>query len=160
MDWTYDQLFSFVEEQTGEKRQDEPEGPAILGPYTVWRCWTYDGKEYHAHHVIAVEGWSSLELKRDFQAFANWLMRAFNATELHTRRLDWLRNGVAATITLVLLGLVVWAVLNDKAQGVDFRWLVGALATTSLGYLLGGWTRKTTPRREGSLNSAAPAAGS
>jgi hypothetical protein len=100
--------------------------------------WTYDGKEYNAHYVVGEESRSKLTLFENFQPFANWLMDAFNAKDIHTRRLDWLRSGVATVITLTLLGLVVWAVVRGQASGVDFRWLVGALAATSLGYLLGG----------------------
>lgn len=143
MSWTYKQIEAFVAEQTGEDAQKaEAEGPAVLGPYTVWRVWTYDGKEYNAHYVVGDELLNELDLFQNFQPFANWLMKAFNATDSHSRRLDWLRSIVASMITLTLLALVVWAVLKGQASGVDFKWLVGALAVTALGYLLGGWTRK------------------
>ena len=143
MAWTYKEVETFVTEQTGEDAQRaEVEGPALLGPYTVWRVWTYDGKEYNAHYVVGEELIKELTLFHNFQPFANWLMKAFNATDSHSRRLDWLRSIVASIITLTLLGLVVWAVLKGQAAGVDFKWLVGALAATALGYLLGGWTRK------------------
>ncbi|MDR6849379.1 hypothetical protein J2X47_001652 [Sphingomonas sp. BE270] len=144
MSWTFKQIEEFVASQTGEEPQRaEVEGPAVLGPYTVWRVWTYDGSVYNAHYVVGHELLKELQLFQNFQPFANWLMKAFNATEIHTRGLDWLRSIVASTITLTLLILVVWAVIHDKASGVDFRWLVGALAVTALGYLLGGWTRKS-----------------
>jgi hypothetical protein len=144
MTWTYKEIESFAAEQTGEDAQKaEAEGPAVLGPYTVWRVWTYDGKEYNAHYVVGDELLKELKLFQNFQPFANWLMKAFNATDSHSRRLDWLRSIVASVITLTLLVLVVWAVLKGQAAGVDFKWLVGALAATALGYLLGGWTRKS-----------------
>lgn len=143
MTWTYGQIEEFVSKQTGEDPQkSEVEGPGVLGPYTVWRVWTYDGKAYNAHYVAGEELIGELTLYQNFQPFANWLMRAFNATDSHSRRLDWLRSLVATIITLTLLALVVWAVLNGQGAGVDFKWLIGALATTALGYLLGGWVRK------------------
>lgn len=143
MAWTYQQIEDFVIANTKEKATREVEGPAELGPFTVWRVWTYDGKEYNAHYVVGEELLNKLTIFQNFQPFANWLMRAFNAKDSHSRRLDWLRSIVATIITLSLLSLVVWAVVMGKAAGVDFRWLVGALATTALGYLLGGWVRRT-----------------
>jgi hypothetical protein len=142
MGWTYEQIEKYVAEQTGEKTERSVEGPAVLGPYTVWRVWTFDGDEYNAHYVVGEELLKELTLFQNFQPFANWLMKAFNARDSHSRRLDWLRSLIAATITLTLLVLVVWAVVQGKAGDVDFKWLVGALATTSLGYLLGDWVRK------------------
>lgn len=142
MAWTYQQIKDFVAQETGENPERDVEGPALLGPYTVWRAWTYDGNEYHAHYVVGEELMQELNLHQDFQPFANWLMRAFNAKDTHTRRLEWLRSIVAALITLTLLSLVVWAVLKGQANDVDFQWLVGALAATALGYLLGDWVRK------------------
>lgn len=143
MAWTYKEIDAFVGDQTGDATEREVEGPAVLGPYAVWRVWTFDGQEYHAHYVVGDELLKKLTLFENFQPFANWLMKAFNARDIHSRRLDWLRSIVASIITLTLLALVVWAVLNREAAGVDFKWLVGALATTALGYLLGGWGRKT-----------------
>jgi hypothetical protein len=141
MTWNFKQVETFVVGETGEVVQRSVEGPAMLGSYTVWRVWTYDGNEFNAHYVVGDELLDTLTLFYNFQPFANWLMQAFNATERHTRSLEWLRSIVATTITLTLLALVVWAVLKGQATGVDFKWLVGALAATSLGYLLGGWTR-------------------
>lgn len=69
-------------------------------------------------------------------------MRAFNAKDVHGRRLDWFRSAIAATIILALLGLVLWAATSGDAAGIDYRWLVGSLAATSIAYLLGGWTRR------------------
>ena len=69
-------------------------------------------------------------------------MDAFNVKDAHTRRLEWFRSAIAAMITLTLLALLVWAVLRGQAAGIDYKWLAGALAATSLGYLLGGWTRR------------------
>ncbi len=145
MDRTFEEIEAFVRDRTGERTERAVEGPAVLGQYVVWRVWTNDGREYHAHYVVAEEGVTALLLFQDFQPFANWLMRAFNVSDAHGRRLDWLRAGVAATIMLVLLALVVWAVLTRQAANLDFKWLAAALATTSLGYLLGGWVR--VPRR-------------
>ena len=142
MTWTYKEIQAFTVEQTGEEFAREVEGPAQLGPYTVWRVWTNDGNAYNAHYVVGEELLKELALYHNFQPFANWLSVAFNAKDSHSRRLDWLRSLVATIITLTLLALVVWAVLQGKASGVDFRWLVGALATTALGYLLGGWVRR------------------
>ncbi len=142
MTWNYAEIDSFVTTQTGEKTEREVEGPAILGPYSVWRVWTFNGEEYNAHYVVGKESSKELTIFENFQPFANWLMIAFNVKDSHARHLDWLRSIVASIITLTLLGLVVWAVLNHKT-GVDFKWLVGALATTALGYLLGGWVRRT-----------------
>jgi hypothetical protein len=143
MAWTYSEVEQFVVEQTGEKTAREVEGPAVLGPYTVWRVWTNDGQAYNAHYVVGEELLKELSLFQNFQPFANWLMRAFNAKDSHSRQLDWLRSIVATIITITLLVLVVWAVLNGQAKGVDFQWLVGALAATALGYLLGGWVRRS-----------------
>jgi hypothetical protein len=142
MAWKNREIEEFVAQQTGERTEREVEGPAVLGPYTVWRVWTYDGKEYNAHYVVGDELMKELTLFENFPPFAIWLMKAFNATDSHSRRLDWLRSFVASIITLTLLALVVWAVLKGQAAGVDFKWLVGALATTALGYLLGGWVRR------------------
>jgi hypothetical protein len=142
-DWDERDIMDFAATKSGERSERAIEGPAVLGIYTVWRAWTYDGHEYHAHYVIAEEGRDDLIFKRDFQPFANWLMRAFNAKDMHGRRLDWFRSGVAAVIILALLGLVLWAVTEGKATGIDYRWLVGALAATSIAYLLGAWTRRT-----------------
>lgn len=143
MPWSFQQIEDFVAEKSRQKTQREVEGPAILGTHQVWRVWTLHDEEYHAHYVLGNEFMQELTLFEDFQPFANWLMKAFNAAERHNRGLDWLRSMVASIITLTLLGLVVWAVLGGKASTVDFRWLVGALATTALGYLLGGWVRKS-----------------
>lgn len=142
MTWNYAEIDNFVTTQTGEKTEREVEGPAILGPYSVWRVWTFNGEEYNAYYVVGKESSKELTIFENFQPFANWLMIAFNVKDSHARHLDWLRSIVASIITLTLLGLVVWAVLNHKT-GVDFKWLVGALATTALGYLLGGWVRRT-----------------
>lgn len=142
MTWSNRDIDNFVAKETGEKSEREVEGPALLGPHTVWRVWTFDGKSYNAHYVIGDETLEELELLENFQPFANWLTRAFNAKDTHSRRLEWLRSIIASVITLTLLALVVWAVLKGQASGVDFRWLVGALATTALGYLLGDWVRK------------------
>jgi hypothetical protein len=141
-DWDEADIIAFTVEKSGEQSERAIEGPALLGPYTVWRSWTFDGQEYHAHYVVAEEGVDQLVFKRDFQPFANWLMRAFNAKDIHGRRLEWFRSGVAALIVLALLGLVLWAVTNRQATGIDYRWLVGALAATSIAYLLGSWTRR------------------
>ena len=141
-DWDLDEVMAFVVEKTGEKSERDVEGPALLGPFTVWRAWTYDGREYHAHYVIAEDGVDHLTFKRDFQPFANWLTRAFNAKDMHGRRLDWFRSGIAAAIILAMLGLVLWAVTTKQATGIDYRWLVGALAATSIAYLLGSGTRR------------------
>lgn len=138
-DWTEDEIRAFVEERTGQDG-DAIEGPAVLGDFLVWRCWTWDKKEWHAHYVLANEESGELALKNDFQNFANWLMRAFNAKDLHARRLDWLKSIVATITMLTLLALVVWAVIAGRATGVDFRWLVGTLAASSIAYLLGGGT--------------------
>ena len=143
MSWSYQQIEEFVAQQSGEKTEREVEGPAILGTHQVWRVWTFANNEYNAHYVLGNEFMNELTLFENFQPFANWLMKAFNAAERHNRGLDWLRSTVASVITLTLLALVVWAVLSGKASSLDFKWLVGALATTALGYLLGGWVRKS-----------------
>jgi hypothetical protein len=138
MAWTYQQIKDFVAVQTGEEVEREVEGPAVLGPYMVWRAWTFDGHEYNANYVVGEELLDKLSLYENFQPFTVWLMTAFNAKDVHMRRLDWLRMTVATIITLTLLALLVWAVLAGKATGVDYKWLAGALAVTALGYLLGG----------------------
>ena len=143
MAWTNKQIEKFVCDNSGEKTERSVEGPALLGSYAVWRVWTFDGSEYHAHYVVGEELLDRLTLFEDFQPFANWLTRAFNAKDSHNRRLEWLRSTIASIITLTLLALVVWAVPKGQAAGVDFKWLVGALATTALGYLLGGWVRRS-----------------
>ena len=140
--WDEQDIIDFTVEKSGERSERDIEGPAILGSFTVWRSWTFDKKEYHAHYVIAEEGHDTLIFKRDFQRFANWLTRAFNAKDAHGRRLDWFRSIIAGLIILALLGLLFWAVTNEQAKGIDYRWLVGALAATSMAYLLGNWTRK------------------
>ena len=142
-DWDEREIMEFAARKSGEQSERAVEGPALLGPFTVWSAWTYDGNEYHAHYVIAQEGRDELIFKRDFQPFANWVTRAFNAKDAHGRRLDWFRSGVAAVIILALLGLVLWAVTTKQATGIDYRWLVGALAATSIAYLLGSWTRRS-----------------
>ena len=141
-DWDEADIIAFTGEKSGEQSERAIEGPALLGQFTVWRSWTFDGNEYHAHYIIAEEGSDELLFKRDFQPFANWLTRAFNAKDMHGRRLDWFRSAVAAVIILAMLGLVLWAVTTRQATGIDYRWLVGALAATSIAYLLGNWTRK------------------
>lgn len=141
-DWDEADIVKFTELKSGEASEREIEGPALLGPYTVWRSWTFGNGEYHAHYVIAREGSEELVFKRDFQPFANWLTQAFNARDAHGRRLDWFRAVIAAVIILTLVGLVIWAVTTKQATGIDYRWLVGALATTSIAYLLGSWTRR------------------
>ncbi len=142
-DWDENEIMDFAAAKSGEQSERAIEGPALLGPYTVWRCWTFDGNEYHAHYVIAEEGRDELVFRRDFQPFANWLTRAFNEKDAHGRRLDWFRSFIAALIILALLGLVLWAVTTNQVTGNDYRWLVGALAATSIAYLLGNWTRRS-----------------
>lgn len=139
--WARDELIRFVEQSSGESFAREIEGPALLGLFTVWRIWTEDDEEYHAHYVIAEAGRDTLEFRQDFQPFANWLTRAFNAKNAHERRLDWYRSVIAGVITISLLGLVLWAATSGRAS-VDYRWLVGALAGTSIAYLMGDWVRK------------------
>ena len=141
-EWDEADIMKFATQKSGERSERAVEGPAVLGSFTVWRAWTFDGNEYHAHYVIAEESSDGLLFKRDFQPFANWLMRAFNAKDVHGRRLDWFRSVIAAVIILALLGLVLWAVTTKQATGIDYRWLVGALAATAIAYLLGGWTRR------------------
>lgn len=142
MKWTYKEIDKFVAQMTKEQSQNTVEGPAVLGRYYVWRAWTFNGSEYNAHYVIGDISKESLALFENFQPFGNWLMDAFKAKDVHSRRLDWLRSIVASIIILTLLTLVVWSVINDKAADIDFKWLVGALAATALAYLLGDWVRK------------------
>lgn len=146
MEWDESDVMAFAVKRSGEKSAKEVEGPALLGDFTVWRCWTCDGKEYHAHHVIAQKGSRELQFARYFPYFASWLTRAFNETDAHERRLDWLRSGIAALTVLALLFLVGWAAMTGNAKQIDYKWLVGALAASSFAYLLGPWTRRRIAR--------------
>jgi hypothetical protein len=138
MEWTNKDIARFVTDKTKESFERTVEGPALLGSHFVWRVWTNDGQEFNAHYVVGNELLKELTLFENFQPFAIWLTKAFNATDSHARKLDWLRSMVATIITLTLLALVVWAVTKGQVTSVNFQWLVGALATTALGYLLGG----------------------
>lgn len=138
-------IIAFAVQESGEKDANCIEGPAQLGDYTVWRCWTSDGDEFHAHYVVAKKGRVELEFKRDFAPFANWLLHAFDAADVHGRRLDWLRSIIASVITLALVAILLWAVGTGQAKGIDYGWLIGALAAAGLGYLLGKWVRRPAP---------------
>ena len=59
-DWDEKQIMDFTAEKSGEQSERAVEGPAVLGSSTVWRSWTFDGNEYHAHYVIAEEGVENL----------------------------------------------------------------------------------------------------
>jgi hypothetical protein len=157
----------------------ETEGPARIGPWRIWRCWTHDGKYYHAHYGVAPSD-GRLLFFRDFQPFADWLKDAHagevdearargladadaaaaraaadrraeeNAkAELHARRMEWVRVAVAAAIVLVLLALVFLQVGVRDREGFNVSHVISLLAGAGVAYLLGSWVRRKRPDTAG-----------
>jgi len=55
----------------------ETEGPARIGPWRIWRCWTHDGRYFHAHYGVAPPD-GRLLFFRDFLPFADWFRGAYD----------------------------------------------------------------------------------
>lgn len=146
MEYDEPDILKFVRERTSHEGETYVEGPVYLGQYRTWRVWTYGGGEYHAHYVIQNGDKPGLSFKRDYQAFAHWLTHAFDVSKIHTRRLEWFRNIIAASIVFSLLGITIWAIVAERIgtgpQDINYRWLVGALAASSIAYLMGDWVRR------------------
>ena len=130
-------IAKLVGDYFNQKPQPEyTEGPVNLGGNTIWRVWTYDGNEHHAHYVRFSDE-EGLVFYENFSPFAQWINPHFDLEKTTKIKQSWAPVFIASLIVIVLLSLVVYQVASAGQSGFDIYYVVSALIGGAVTFLFG-----------------------